>query len=383
MPKLSFFICAVLVCAPGAWACKCLPPSSQVHTRRDLAAWYGREAPVIFAGKAIEVSVAGWPPNPVPGKTMTAPMQLLVRFSDVHLYRGETAGDIAVSTGLGGGDCGFPFNKGEAYLVYAWRDDSGNLETGTCSGTMKLQEAGPELRLLNGEPPISYDREDFRASEPIDPHKLFRPDDREVCGKVSPPPGGDLNTGQAGAIRMFLWHADQDLLPLRFDSATADENGYYCFRNIDDGKYLIAAASPPWHGEQYRGFYPGVQERSKAVAVNLRARGKNPSVDFVLLRDRLASVKGNLRGAPANSEKSLAIVLMNEVPDAPSDFHPLAGLGPHGRFEFRDVPPGHYTVFAVLGSEQSDTFTFVSVGHKINVNGESIEGLMLEYVGPK
>jgi hypothetical protein len=42
--------------------------------------------------------------------------------------------EVVVSTGLGNGDCGYPFQVGTTYLVYA-SNDSGKLSTSICSGT--------------------------------------------------------------------------------------------------------------------------------------------------------------------------------------------------------------------------------------------------------
>jgi hypothetical protein len=42
--------------------------------------------------------------------------------------------EVAVSTGRGGGDCGYPFQIGTSYLVYAG-NDNGKLSTSICSGT--------------------------------------------------------------------------------------------------------------------------------------------------------------------------------------------------------------------------------------------------------
>jgi hypothetical protein len=42
---------------------------------------------------------------------------------------------ISIETGLGGGDCGYAFERGVEYLVYAHRTRAGGLGTGTCSRT--------------------------------------------------------------------------------------------------------------------------------------------------------------------------------------------------------------------------------------------------------
>src|SRR5215510_7026722 len=45
--------------------------------------------------------------------------QRLARFEVVETFRGELKAKAEIVTGLGGGDCGYPFIDGETYLVYA------------------------------------------------------------------------------------------------------------------------------------------------------------------------------------------------------------------------------------------------------------------------
>jgi len=60
--------------------------------------------------------------------------------------QGET---IEIHTGFGFGDCGFPFEKGEEYLVYAHKYE-GKLSTGICSRTRHLTNAGDDIGELGG-----------------------------------------------------------------------------------------------------------------------------------------------------------------------------------------------------------------------------------------
>jgi hypothetical protein len=75
----------------------------------------------------------------------------------VRTYRGEVAGTVSVSTGGGEGDCGFDFETGSQYLVYADKDDNESLVTSICSGTSRLAHADSALRVLRGEPPTQDD----------------------------------------------------------------------------------------------------------------------------------------------------------------------------------------------------------------------------------
>src|SRR5271169_1153250 len=59
-----------------------------------------------------------------------------VTFDVIENFRGTREPKVNLVTGIGGGDCGYPFRLGEMYLVYAYRnDDSGTLESNICTLT--------------------------------------------------------------------------------------------------------------------------------------------------------------------------------------------------------------------------------------------------------
>lgn len=79
--------------------------------------------------------------------------QRLVRFSLEEVFRGEQKAEAEVLTGLGGGDCGFAFTKGERYLVYAYHNvQTGKLQVSVCSRTRLLSEATEDLRYIRNLP---------------------------------------------------------------------------------------------------------------------------------------------------------------------------------------------------------------------------------------
>ena len=81
-------------------------------------------------------------------------------------WKGVESATIVVLTGLGGGDCGFHFRRGEAYLVYADGATGEPLVTGICGRTAPLSRAAADLRAL-GEPSRRWSRPSrwFRRGE--------------------------------------------------------------------------------------------------------------------------------------------------------------------------------------------------------------------------
>lgn len=58
--------------------------------------------------------------------------------------------EVEVVTGMGGGDCGIPFERGVDYLVYAYKNGDGRLAANICSRTRKLVDAASDLEYLHG-----------------------------------------------------------------------------------------------------------------------------------------------------------------------------------------------------------------------------------------
>jgi hypothetical protein len=86
---------------------------------------------------------------PVPPGTEIDHWYFAVRIRVVESFRGtQKVGDIVkVQTGMGGGDCGFPFEVGKQYLVDAW-DRSGTVFTGICSHTASVDRGQADIRVL-------------------------------------------------------------------------------------------------------------------------------------------------------------------------------------------------------------------------------------------
>ncbi len=106
------------------------------------------KTPVVFSGEALEIKKI---PNHLGSEY---PPDRLVKFRVHEAWRGGVSGVIEVHTGGGLGDCGFDFQAGRRYLVFAHQSKS-QLSTGICSPTKLLDEATADL---------AYIRQPFAAS---------------------------------------------------------------------------------------------------------------------------------------------------------------------------------------------------------------------------
>ncbi|GIN72096.1 hypothetical protein J14TS2_25710 [Bacillus sp. J14TS2] len=95
-----------------------------------------------------------------------------------NTWKGVKESQVIISTGLGGGDCGFDFAKGREYLGYAYKSDTDlygadTLSTNICDRTNTIHAAQEDLEILGeGESPTDkislIEKENERESIPKD-----------------------------------------------------------------------------------------------------------------------------------------------------------------------------------------------------------------------
>jgi hypothetical protein len=117
-----------------AWACSCAPPPPPGEARDGSAA--------VFAGQVTAIEA----PGPVGGLINSAdPVKVTVQVSQV--WKGSLNSTLVVTTARDSASCGYSFDLGGEYLVYAY-DAEGELNTNLCSRTAPLQSAGEDLNVL-------------------------------------------------------------------------------------------------------------------------------------------------------------------------------------------------------------------------------------------
>src|SRR5882672_73494 len=135
---------------PGQ-ACSCMEPGPPCQ-----AAW---AVTAVFTGIVIDIREPAPPAPPAPpaaqGQASARRMigdptlpwpKRVVRMRLGEVLTGVSPGqkEIEIVTGMGGGDCGYRFQFGVGYVVYAYKNSEGRLETGICSRTRALTEAAAD-----------------------------------------------------------------------------------------------------------------------------------------------------------------------------------------------------------------------------------------------
>jgi hypothetical protein len=121
------------------------------------------------------------------------------------------------------GDCGFDFQTGETYLVYADSDEDTNImETDSCTRTRRLSDAGADLAYLY------FYKERKAASGHLDGFTTFDPlyqvKQRDADRIDSPVPGVTVELKSASAMRY----------------THSDGSGKFQFDGLEAGDYQIS-----------------------------------------------------------------------------------------------------------------------------------------------
>jgi len=249
-------------------------------------------------------------------------------------FLGVGPGRVAIYTGRGGGDCGYHFQVGQGYVVYASRmRGSDHLSTGICSRTAPLEEAEDDL---------TYGRLRARGAVPT---MLYGQVRRSVAVPGEPgteEPGRMTSEHLSGATVTALGKNELQV------SATSDDRGRFMIEVPEAGEYRVSAL---WRGAP-------VIEGSVSVQV-----GKGGCEGVSVEASNYGEVKGRVMddegGVPSRLDLSLLLKAVlaegsgeaegEEEEGRSGDF--LTGIEEDGSFRFRRVKPGQYRLFAVESFE--------------------------------
>lgn len=125
------------------------------------------------------------------------------------------------------GDCGFDFQTGETYLVYADSDeDTDIMETDSCTRTRRLSDAGPDLAYLY------FYKERKAASGRLEGFTtfdaLYQVKQRDADKIDSPVPGVTVELKSAGGLRY----------------TRSDASGKFLFDGLEAGDYQLSGYAP-------------------------------------------------------------------------------------------------------------------------------------------
>ncbi len=213
--------------ARNAQACSCAGTTG-AKTMREVAEWYSdgpNASKIILEGSVQEQETAVGrveAPREATSKS-TLDQHRIVSLRVLRSYRGEAAGTVSVLTGIGEGDCGFDFETGSQYLVYADKVEDGTLITSICTGTSLLVHSESAMRALRGEQPTPDDLLDGETY-----YKKFAPLwTAPVCGRIAKPDGTPL---QQAWLDMTQVRDEPFVVNAAADSDQSKADGSFCIR---------------------------------------------------------------------------------------------------------------------------------------------------------
>lgn len=117
----------------SASACKCVPPEGPAEELK--------RADAVFSGRVTGISRQAKSGDPFTSVKVT--------FTVIKRWKGEKRSQLTVFTNSHSAACGYAFNKGESYLVYADADEKGRLVTTSCSRTANLKNTQDDVKELD------------------------------------------------------------------------------------------------------------------------------------------------------------------------------------------------------------------------------------------
>lgn len=247
----------------------------------------------------------------------------IIRFEVEEIFKGIESRAVEIHSGTSGADCGYWFTRGERYLVYAYGDQPGNLETNVCTRTQPINEAAGDLQYLRNRP-----RKGFGG---------------RIYGTIgTPTKEWDENFEHKlkgiGGVKVTLQSPDEKELV-----KTTDRAGNFEFTPLKPGLYVVRIAAP----EGYIVDYPDENQ------LDIHDGGCGKSNFELLPTGRISGrildsegdpvAKGTISLLSADSQGK--VLAKFEVAEAWAD--------EHGVFMLAQLPPGRYLLGFNL-SESAD-----------------------------
>lgn len=206
--------------------------------------------------------------------------------------------------------CGYWFEHGELYLVYAYGGREKGLSTGQCTRTNRLAQAAEDLAFLQNLPPKGAGV--------------------RIFGSVyTSAPNSNYSEGLAG-IKVTAKDPQG-----RVFSKETDDNGKYEFKGLKSGVYTVEAKLPDYY----------VQTRLTQSKLTIADRGCAEQNFAAIIDGRVSGALVDADGAPVKRTHPARSIVVDLIPidEAEKPWTALlSSADEQGHFAFYDVKPGRY-----------------------------------------
>lgn len=133
--RTPLIIVVLLLVTKAGFACDC-DLSRPGKSVKEAVVEARKKSKAIFSGTVVAID------------KKPSDLYVTVRFKIEGSWKGMYSREATVFTGQGGGDCGYKFEVGQRYLVYAYRYNDADLGTNICQRTATLTQATEDLKVL-------------------------------------------------------------------------------------------------------------------------------------------------------------------------------------------------------------------------------------------
>jgi hypothetical protein len=272
------------------------------------------EADAVFSGQVISI-------NTQTSSEHRGLNNRLVSFLVKESFRGVNSPELEVTTGMGGGDCGFSFEIGKEYLVYAYLGEEKRLSTGICTRTGLLTKVNEDLGYIRG-----------RAT--AEPNATLN---GTILRRKQGPDGIPDQSAMAD-VKVIVQGQGKEY------EALSNESGKFSIQGIAAGTYKVKLSLPV-----------GLASGSNEQEVKLSEKGC-AAVYFVVVSDgRLIGVVFDAAGQPFEKAE---IILMEFGKEKYRGYMNHAYSDEEGKYEFSQLPPGRYVLQIRFDGLTSQTSPF-------------------------
>jgi hypothetical protein len=257
-------------------------------------------ADVIFIGRVVEIF-----------RITNVKIEYKYVFEVIKDYKGINTKDITIKTGSGGGDCGYRFNDGDIYLVYAYGDSE--YTTSICTRTKHISNAALDLKFLDKIPGSL--------------------ESTAIIGKLSLYVNNELSLYDLPPLKNFKFKLKTNNINHIVET---DSNGIYYIGNLTSGNYQ-AMFEKELHLSLKNSFlsYPDIViSESDVNEYNLVLTNINKVEGILMDEKKLLIEKGKVELVPEKYFLDYENKSNYETYDCWSD--------ENGRFIFENVPNGKY-----------------------------------------
>ena len=208
---------------------------------------------------------------------------------------------------MGGGDCGYRFEIGKEYLVYAYLGEDKKLSTGICTRTGLLTKADEDLAYIRG-------RATAESNATLN---------GTIVRQKQGPDGIPARSAMA-SVKVIVEGEDKEY------EAVSNEKGNFSISGITAGSYKVKLSLPA-------GLASGLKEQEQQV--KLSEKGCAAVYFLVVSNGRLTGVVFDAAGQPLEKAE---IILMEFGKEKYRGYTNDAYSDKEGKYEISQVPPGRY-----------------------------------------